>query len=109
MRSRPMASTILLGAAAAVVLAAPAGAATHRVGPGESIQAAIDAADEGDTIAVRPGTYHENLTITKDGITLRGSRDGDTVLMPAASPTPSPCVDPSDPASVNGVCVLGEA
>ena len=45
---------------------------TLRVGPGERIQDAIDAATEGDTIEVEPGTYHETLTLDLSGITLRG-------------------------------------
>ncbi|NQE45094.1 Cell surface glycoprotein [ANME-1 cluster archaeon GoMg2] len=40
-------------------------ATTHYVGPGESIQAAVDAADSGDTIIVRDGTYTENVDVNK--------------------------------------------
>lgn len=39
-----------------------------------TIQAAVDAAQPGDTVAVPPGRYHESVTIAKSGITIRGSR-----------------------------------
>ncbi len=40
--------------------------------PGQSIQAAVDCAVPGDTIAVEPGVYHERVVIDVSGITLRG-------------------------------------
>jgi hypothetical protein len=40
--------------------------ATYSVFSGQSIQAKIDAASSGDTIAVFGGTYTENLTVSKD-------------------------------------------
>ena len=42
-----------------------ASAATHYVNPGESIQAAVNAANSGDTIIVRGGTYTENINVYK--------------------------------------------
>lgn len=41
-----------------------------------TIQAAINAATDGDKILVRPGTYHENLDFLGKAITLRSDGDG---------------------------------
>jgi pectin methylesterase-like acyl-CoA thioesterase len=38
-----------------------------------TIQAAVDAANPGDTVRVPPGIYHENVLVTKDNITIEGS------------------------------------
>jgi len=74
------------------------------VGPGQSIQAAVDAAKPGTTIYVF-GTHQENVAITTDGITLIGIH---AVLEPAATPTQNACQDPTTPGDVNGFCVLGD-
>lgn len=68
---------LLLGVAT-VATATAAEAAVHRVNPGQSIQAAIDAAAPGDTILVEPGTYSEpgnaenGLNITTNNLRLIG-------------------------------------
>jgi parallel beta-helix repeat protein len=73
------------------------------VRPGESIQAAVDAAEPGSTIVVERGTYAENVAITTDGITLkgRGAR-----LVPPESPTANACSfgQPSG----DGICAIGQ-
>jgi hypothetical protein len=106
MRSRPRTYAIVLGVVAGSLGGvAPASASNGVVQPGESIQAAIDHAGPGDTIRVAPGEFRENLTITTDGITLRGAGSGrhGTLLTPASPPKPSECTDPSP--DVNGICV----
>src|ERR671919_1936618 len=96
-----MALTLLV--ASGVVLAAgigSAGAQNSVVGPGESIQKAINAAHPGDTIVVR-GVHREDVIITKNGIKLRGE---DATLKPPAR-AGSPCSRFSGPTAI---CVLGD-
>src|SRR5215213_2877456 len=78
-----------------------AGAQSSAVGPGESIQKAINAADPGDTIVVR-GLHHEDVAISKDGIKLRG--EDDAVIKPPAK-ADSPCSKTFGP---EAICVLGD-
>jgi len=66
------------------------------VGPGESIQKAVDAAERGDTILVR-GTHRETVVIRKDGIKLLGAR-GAELRAPAR---------PEGPCGPSGFCVFG--
>lgn len=87
----------------AVGLVAPAyGAPTEVVVPGESIQEAIDAAQQGDTIIVHPGTYDESLEITKEGIKLLGSG---AVLTPPKEIPKTTC---NEGPFVVGMCIVGE-
>jgi len=73
--------------AAALVFAGPALAAGKTVCASgcafSSIQSAITAASSGATITIGPGTYVENVVVTKP-LTLKGSGTG-TVIMPAVS------------------------
>jgi parallel beta-helix repeat protein len=89
----------LLAVLLAVLVAGVASAQTQRsiVGPGESIQRAVNAAERGDTIVVR-GTHRETVLIRKDGIELIGD---DAVLEPPDRPS-SPCFAPS------GFCIRGD-
>src|SRR5215203_2703035 len=93
-----MALTLLV--ASGIALAAGGGSATAQssvVGPGESIQKAINAADAGDTIVVR-GLHHEDVAIRKNGIKLRGVDDA--VIEPPAK-ADSPCAP-------EAICILGD-
>ncbi len=78
-----------------VVTSAPAAAdgTTHRVHEGESIQAAIDAAEPGDKIHIEAGTYFENVYVTTDFIELEGDGADETFLRPPDVATPNPCVE----------------
>lgn len=98
-----------LGAALSVPAAAAASTSvsTIVVGPGQSIQAAVNQASPGDTVLVKPGVYHQTVQIRTDGITLRGSGDfaGGTVLEPPASPPKTLCNQLNGP---TGVCILAK-
>ncbi|WTW98613.1 right-handed parallel beta-helix repeat-containing protein [Streptomycetaceae bacterium NBC_01309] len=78
--------------------------AVRTVAPGESVQAAVDAAAPGDVVELSAGTYHGSVLIAKDGITLRGPRDGEAVISPAASAEEGVCATGGF-----GVCVFGTA
>jgi parallel beta-helix repeat protein len=98
-----MALTVLV--ASGVVLGAgigSAGAQSSVVGPGESIQKAINAAHPGDTIVVR-GVHREDVVIRKDGIKLRG--DDAVIEAPPRAKADSPC---SRTFGTEAICVLGD-
>lgn len=52
----------------------------HVPGDAATIQGAVREAGAGDTVLISPGTYHESITITSDGVTIRGT-DRNTVVL----------------------------
>ncbi len=58
--------------------------------PYETIQAAVDAANSGDTIQVEDGTYNESVTISTSDLTLESvnGSDSTTIRLDEASSTP---------------------
>jgi parallel beta-helix repeat protein len=100
-RQQPATSAPTHAASAASTLAAARGAASGNVGAslleqrggnilivkdGESIQAAVQKAQPGDTIQILPGTYRETVYIDKDNIALIGViRGGDWPIMDGES------------------------
>ena len=90
---RTKATAFVLAVALLALLPPVSGIAAqqHRahVKPGQSIQAAINAASPGTVIEVAAGHYQENLVIDRDGITLEGTGltgAHATVLEPPATP-----------------------
>jgi len=74
---------------------------TTTVPPGGDVQAAIDAANPGDTIQLTEGTYRVSLDITKS-ITIQGQQ---SILLPPANHIPETmCND----GGVTGICIHGD-
>ena len=99
-------------------VAAPPALSLDRVGrpavvvhPGESIQAAIDAAQPGDVIAIEPGTYMEAVHVAQSGLKLVGRGDpGRVVIANPGGEDNGVTVDPgSDGFALVNVTVRGFA
>ena len=98
-----MALTVLVASGVALATAiGSAGVQSSVVGPGESIQKAINAAHPGDTIVVR-GVHKEDVVIRKNGIKLRG--DDAVIEAPSTAKADSPCSRTFGP---EAICVLGD-
>jgi hypothetical protein len=74
-RASGISAVVLLGLLGMVAVAPPAAARVSRtIVVTTTIQAAVDAAQPGDTILVPPGTYRESVLVDKSHLTIVGSR-----------------------------------
>jgi len=74
-RVSAVSAAFVLGALGFACLAPPCVARAPRtIVVTSTIQAAVDAAQPGDTIVVPPGTYRESVLVTKSDLTIAGSR-----------------------------------
>ncbi len=97
-------AALVLGCAVALV-PSPAEAGSITVGPGESIQAAVDAAAPGSTVFVLPGTYVEthggfaSVRITKSLKLIAKSKlpDVKVRIMPGPGQTSGILIEPENP------------
>lgn len=111
MRSQ-ICTTFLLLAASVLSTPTPGGKDSNckTVKPGQKIQQAIDNARPGDKITVEPGTYSEQLTISKSDITLFGKQGA--IITPPSTFTKNTCTglneDFTGQETEAGICITGK-
>jgi hypothetical protein len=97
-----------LGFFSAAGLSGAGGQVWHVPGDYPTIQAAVDAAAEGDTILVAPGVYSENVVVSTSRLELRGAGPVSPVERPGVSDAENVILDGTDLGGVGiGIHVLG--
>jgi len=72
-----------------------------------TIQAAVDAANPGDTIIVRASTYTENVDVNKEHLTIQSENGAEVTVVQAANPDDYIFEVVADYVEVNGFTVKG--
>jgi len=101
--------TTLLVAIFILLLISSLGAAAEIiVQPGNSIQNAVNSSSSGDIITVKPGTYTENIIVTKDDLTIRSeSGNPDNTMIKAKSSGVSVFLLQGDNIKITGFKAVG--
>lgn len=111
-----MVATLLLaltlagaGIAGSRLLAADGGIVVDQGGAGDftTINEAVDMAEDGDTIRIRPGTYEESVVIRRKDITLIGDGPVEEVIISLDDGTPVLDISDSD-ADVSNLTLTGK-
>jgi len=72
-----------------------------------TIQAAVSAANPGDTIIVRNGTYSENVDVNKEYLTIRSENGADVTIIQAANPADHVFEVTANYVSISGFTIEG--
>jgi parallel beta-helix repeat protein len=101
--------TILLGIFLILILISGIGSAAEIiVQPGNSIQTAVNNSNSGDTITIKPGTYTENIKITKGNLTIKSeSGNPDNTIIKAKSSTVNVFFVQADNVKISGIKAIG--
>jgi parallel beta-helix repeat protein len=70
-----------------------------------TIQAAVDAANPGDTIIVKDGTYTENVNVNKDHLTVQSENGAETTIVQAANPNDHVFSITADSVNIDGFTI----
>ncbi len=74
-----------------------------------TIQEAINASKNGDTVLVRPGTYQENLYVYQKGLTLQSTSGPETTVIDGGAQSTTVLLQSEQPVTVRGFTIRNAA